>query len=447
MKYVVDTNVLVSNPYSIYSFVEPGTEIIIPSATMGELDHLKRKQEISREVRLAIRLLSTVIMGHSYEEIKKGISLHLTNPAVPESVTLRIADCANPEDFALDQQDARIIATCKEQGATLVTRDINMLLIAMSQGCEVKQYTGDDTLKDSDVLYPGYLKTHKFWDSLTDVQYDKEGNAILSYQDFEGIEFYVNQYILDNETLVGKVVATEDTYLLVKPIKHSGAMNRKLLKSISPRDALQASFIDAVFDPESDIVSTMGGAGSGKTILAVGSAMELINKGRFARLMYVKADSPLSAEIGFLPGTLQDKLRPSVEPCLTSLNILFKDEADPSAHIEKLLEAGTVQFPSLHYFRGISIGHPDAGKGSILILDEAQNLSNHEMRSIISRMGENSLLIVCGNIKQIDNPRNTAINNGFVWAVEKLKEYGHSSHIILDTVYRGRLAAFVEDNF
>jgi len=211
MKYVVDTNVLVSNPYSIYSFVEPGTEIIIPSATMGELDHLKRKQEISREVRLAIRLLSTVIMGHSYEEIKKGISLHLTNPAVPESVTLRIADCANPEDFALDQQDARIIATCKEQGATLVTRDINMLLIAMSQGCEVKQYTGDDTLKDSDVLYPGYLKTINFWDNLTDVQYDKEGNAILSYQDFEGIEFYVNQYILDNETLVGKVVATEET--------------------------------------------------------------------------------------------------------------------------------------------------------------------------------------------------------------------------------------------
>ncbi|QDH49050.1 PhoH family protein [Pantoea phage Phynn] len=448
MKYVVDTNVLVSNPYSIYSFNEPGTEIIITSATMEELDHLKRKQEISREVRLAIRVLSGIIMGRTYKEISEtGIPLNQSNPAIPESVTLRVVDYHGNEPFALDNQDARIIATCKQQKAVLITRDINMMLIAMSSGCEVKPFTGDDNIKDSDVLYAGYLEAPCFWENLTEVDYDADKNAVLSYQDFEGKELYPNQYIVDNGELVGKVVAVEETYFTVKPIKHSGAMKRSLLKSISPRDALQASFIDAAFDPDSDIVSVMGGAGSGKTILAVGAAMELIGKNRFANLLYVKSDSPLSGEVGFLPGTLNDKLRPAIEPCFTSLNILFKDEADPEAHIEKLMETGVIKFPSLHYFRGMSIGHPDPGKGSVLIVDEAQNLSNHEIRSIISRMGENSLLILCGNIKQIDNPRNTAINNGFVYAVEKLKEYEHSSHIILNTVYRGRLAAFVEDNF
>lgn len=447
-KYVVDTNVLVSNPYSIYSFNEPGTEIIVTSATMEELDHLKRKQEISREVRLAIRVLSKIIMGHTYEEIAdKGISLNITNPAVPESVTLRVVDYKGKEKFALDQQDARIIATCKQEGATLITRDINMMLIAMSSACEVKPYTGDDTLKDSDVLYSGYVNAPGFWELVSDVEYDPEGNALLSYLDFEGVEFHPNQYLVDNGELVGKVVSLEETFFKVKPIKHASAIKRKLLKSITPRDALQAAFVDAVFDRESDVVSVMGGAGSGKTILAVGAAMDLINRGHFANLLYVKSDSPLSGEVGFLPGTLQDKLRPSIEPCITSLNILFKDEADPEGHVEKLMELGTVQFPSLYYFRGRSIGHPDAGKGSILLVDEAQNLSNHEMRSIISRLGENSLLILCGNIKQIDNPRNTAVNNGFVWAVEKLKEYGHSSHVILDTVYRSRLAAFVEEHF
>ena len=147
-KYVLDTNVLISNPYSIYSYIEPDSEIIITAATMEELDHLKSKERTAHEARLAIRLLSKAILGQNYEAITQtGVSLNLSNPAVPESVTLKIVDYVGPEEFPLDKQDARIIATCIQQGATLVTRDINMLLIAMSKGCPVLQYTGDDSLK------------------------------------------------------------------------------------------------------------------------------------------------------------------------------------------------------------------------------------------------------------------------------------------------------------
>ncbi|ANS05951.1 PhoH-like phosphate starvation-inducible [Citrobacter phage vB_CfrM_CfP1] len=447
MKYVLDTNVLISNPYSIYSYIESGSEIIIAAATMEELDHLKSKERTAHEARLAIRLLSKAILGQNYEAITQtGVSLNLSNPAVPESVTLKIVDYVGEEEFPLDKQDARIIATCIQQGATLVTRDINMLLIAMSKGCPVLQYTGDDSLKDSDVLYSGYIELPLFWETVEVLEYVGP-YAIITYSSLPDADFYPNQYILSHGEIVGRVVAAGEFQLEVLPIKHEQALKRKLMKTIQPRDALQASFVDAILDKNNDVVTIMGAAGSGKTMLAVAGAMHMVNAGHFANLMYVKADSPLSGEIGFLPGTLGEKLRPSVEPCITSLNILFKDQPEVDKYVEGLLEKGVVQFPSLYYFRGRSIGHPDPGKGSVLIVDECQNLSNHEIKSIISRCGENTLLILCGNIKQIDNPRNTAVNNGFVYAVEKLKEYDHASHIILNTVYRGRLAAFVEDNF
>ncbi|QPX73509.1 putative ATPase [Cronobacter phage vB_CsaM_Invicta] len=446
-KYVLDTNVLISNPYSIYSYIEPDSEIIITAATMEELDHLKSKERTAHEARLAIRLLSKAILGQNYEAITQtGVSLNLSNPAVPESVTLKIVDYDGTEEFPLDKQDARIIATCIQQGATLVTRDINMLLIAMSKGCSVLQYTGDDSLKDSDVLYSGYIDLPLFWETVEVLEYVGPV-AVITYSSLPDADFYPNQYILSDGEIVGRVVAAGEFQLEVLPIKHEQALKRKLMKTIQPRDALQASFVDAILDKNNDVVTIMGAAGSGKTMLAVAGAMHMVNAGHFANLMYVKADSPLSGEIGFLPGTLGEKLRPAVEPCITSLNILFKDQPEVDKYVEGLLEKNVVQFPSLYYFRGRSIGHPDPGKGSVLIVDECQNLSNHEIKSIISRCGENTLLILCGNIKQIDNPRNTAVNNGFVYAVEKLKEYGHSSHVILDTVYRGRLAAFVEENF
>lgn len=445
-KYVLDTNVLISNPYSLYSFTEQGTEIIITSATLGELDHLKSKESVSREARLAIRLLSKVILNHSYEDIQKGIPLNETNPAIHESIIIRIADYKGDEHFKLDQQDARIIATCKQEGATLITRDINMLLIAMSGGCPAKQFTGDDTIKDSDVLYSGYAQIDNFWSSLEDISY-RGKIAIIPYSSLPDIEFYVGMYIIGDGQVYGIVVEAEETYLAVAPINQKEIMNRKIAKAISPRDEYQAMAFDAMLTQDVDVVSLLGGAGSGKTIQAVGGALHMIKAGYFANMMYVKADSPLSAEIGFLPGTLADKLRPAIEPCITSLNNLLKDSADVDKAVDELIETNVVQFPSLHYFRGRSIGHPDAGKGTVLIVDECQNLSNHEMKSIISRCGENTLLILCGNINQIDNPRNTTVNNGFVYAVEKFKNYPHSRHVILKTVYRSRLAAFVEDNF
>lgn len=194
-KYVLDTNVLISNPYSIYSFTQPGTEIIITSATMGELDHLKTKERTAHEARLAIRLLSKVIFGQSYDAItKSGIPLNLTNPALSDTITLKVVDYVGNKTFALDKQDERIIETCMQQDATLVTRDIMMLLIAMSRGCKVEQYTGDDTLKDSDVLYSGYVEIPDFWDTVEVLGYT-DNVAQITYSSLPDEDFYPNQYI------------------------------------------------------------------------------------------------------------------------------------------------------------------------------------------------------------------------------------------------------------
>ncbi|UYL05634.1 hypothetical protein PMMJPKLI_00094 [Klebsiella phage KP13MC5-1] len=306
-KYVLDTNVLISNPYSIYSFTQPGTEIIITSATMGELDHLKTKERTAHEARLAIRLLSKVIFGQSYDAItKSGIPLNLTNPALSDTITLKVVDYVGNKTFALDKQDERIIETCMQQDATLVTRDIMMLLIAMSRGCKVEQYTGDDTLKDSDVLYSGYVEIPDFWDTVEVLGYT-DNVAQITYSSLPDEDFYPNQYITSNGELVGRVVTADEICLNVLPVKHEQAMKRKLMKAIQPRDSLQAAFVESIMSNEIDVATIMGGAGSGKTMLAVSGAMHLVNSGHYANLMYVKSDSPLSSEIGFLPGTLGEK--------------------------------------------------------------------------------------------------------------------------------------------
>ena len=460
MKYVLDTNVLISNPYSIYSFAEENTEIIITSATLSELDHLKSKSEISREVRIAIRLLSQIVLNKTYEEISiKGISLQEHNKALPASVVLKIIDYKGDEKFELNQQDAKIIAITKQEGAVLITRDVNMLIIALSSGCEAKQFTGDDVIKDSDVLYTGYAQVQSdFWNTVgheVEVQYVNKGKtAVISVSEFpEDIEFYPNMYLYEStdgdETLIGQVEQVYDNKVYLKVLKHSSLMKFCAWNEIVPRDIYQAMAFNAMMDDNNDVVSLVGSAGSGKSLLAIATALELINQNKYANMIYVKADAGVGVQAhGFLPGTIDEKLSQTNLAGMDSLMRLHKDDAaGAEKSVQYLIDKKIVQFPSMYYFRGRTLGHADPGKGSVVIIDEAQNLTVQEIISIISRIGENSKLVLCGNTKQIDNRHVNAINNGLVYAIQKFREYEHASNVILHTVYRSRLAAFVEDNF
>lgn len=454
-KYVLDTNVLITNPQSIFAFNAPNTEVIITQATLGELDHLKTKQEISREVRMVIRSLSNIVLGRTYDEIaNEGIKLNEFCKTLPDTVKLRIIDYKGTEKFDINQQDARIIATTVQEGAVLVTRDVNMLLIALSSGCPAEQYTGDDVMKDSDVLFSGYIHVSKdFWENMgDDISTDKKGDYSISVQEFPiGTEFYPGTYVImgdgtDGE-IIGKIIDQKDSFVTMKPLNHKNKMKQKAW-NVVPRDNLQAMAFDALFDSDNDVVSMVGGAGSGKSLLAIAAGLELVEKKKYASVIYVKADAGMGTDAhGYLPGDINEKLSQNILAARDALSYLCREDHNPESSIDYLVQKGIIQFPSMYYFRGRTLGTALPGQGSVIIIDEAQNLTVHEITSIISRAGENSKVVILGNIKQIDNRHVNALNNGMVYAVQKFREYQHSGHVILNTVYRSRLAAFVEDNF
>lgn len=455
-KYVLDTNVLISNPNSIFAFDAPDTEIIITQATLGELDHLKSKQEISREVRMVIRMLGQIVLGRDIVEIsEKGIKLQPFCKTLPDSVTLRIVDYKGTDKFELNQQDARIIATAKQEKATLITRDINMLLIALSSECPAEQFTGDNTLKDTDVLFKGYTYVPEdFWDTLSEnVTYDKTGKiAYICTEDFPvGSEFYPGTYVIQqgetNESIIGQILKVEGSEVEMRTVDNGQVKGRKVF-GIKPRDVYQAAAIDAIMDKNNDVVSLIGGAGSGKSLMAIAAGLELVvEKKKYAKVIYVKADAGLGTDAhGYLPGDINEKLSQNILAAKDSLDALCAGAQDKEGAMEHLMER-YMEFPSMYYFRGRTLGNAEEGGGAIIIIDESQNLTVHEITSILSRAGENSKVILMGNVKQIDNRHVNALNNGMVYAVQKFREYEHSSHVILSTVYRSRLAGFIEDNF
>lgn len=455
-RYVLDTNVLISNPNSIFAFTAPDTEIIITQATLGELDHLKSKQEISREVRMVIRSLGQIVLDRDIKEISEtGIKLQPFCKTLPDTVTMRIVDYKGEEKFELNQQDARIIATAKQENATLITRDINMLLIALSSECPAEQYTGDNTLKDTDVLFKGYnYVPSDFWETLADtVTYDKTGKvARICTEDFPvGSELYPGTFIIqqhdNDEELIGQIVEVDGSDVFMKTLNNGQAKGRKVF-GIKPRDVYQAASIEAILDGNNDVVSLIGGAGSGKSLMAIAAGLELVvEKKKFSKVIYVKADAGMGTDAhGYLPGDINEKLSQNILAAKDSLDALCAGAVDKEGAMEHLMER-YMEFPSMYYFRGRTLGNAEPGGGAIIIVDEAQNLTVHEITSILSRAGENSKVILMGNVKQIDNRHVNALNNGMVYAVQKFRDYKHSSHVILSTVYRSRLAGFIEDNF
>lgn len=450
-KYVLDTNVLISNPQSVFSFNSENTEIIITQSTLEEIDHLKNKDGVGREARVVIRMLADILLQEDYNTIiGVGVQLSKFNSSLPDTVRLRIVQYKGPEIFELNQQDAKIIAIAKQESATLVTGDVNMMLIAMSEGVNVKRYSRDGGLRDEDVTFDGcgYV-SDDFWDTIgPTLTYEGKDVAVICIEDFPVSfkTFYPGTFVISkdsdgNEKIIGKIKKVSGSDVYMKVLSHKQLMNRKIW-GITARDTLQASFIDGIFDDDMDVVTCMAGAGSGKTLLAIAAGLELVvEKKKFDKIIYCKADMLGVDAHGYLPGTLEDKLSESIKPALDSLEYLVKDHENPQGSIEFLIDKGIIKFESMAYFRGRSFAN------TLIILDEVQSNTNLEVTTALSRIGEGSKIILLGNTKQIDNRQLSALNNGLVYAVNNLKTYEHSSHVLLKNIYRSRLAEFIEENF
>ena len=457
--YVLDTNVLLHDPTAVTAFAEH--QIVIPMTVLEELDHIKdrRDKSVSREARIAIQLIDKVVGNASPQEIQKGVEIPGSNLDESRLGTLAIfPDQLIAEDEAVpflntneDQaNDNRIINVALRLSADypgafvcLVTKDINMRIKAKGSGLEhVEDYRHDRVLDDIDLLATGYeCFSGDFWSIIERVDTVREESLTLHrIPRAELPTAYPNQFLYDEQDFIAYVDHVDDDYVYLAVDSRDHLMNQRFW-GLSPRNLEQAMAMRLLDCEDVDMTVLTGPAGSGKTLLALAYGLHaILEQKKYNKLIVARSTPPIAEEIGFLPGTEEEKMAPRLAAFDDNLEILHGADECANGSIDYVKERANIQFKSLNFMRGRSFN------GAYIVIDEAQGLTQFQLKSIISRVGADSKLVVLGNLAQIDNKYISPLTSGLTYLVEKVKHYPHAGVMHVNGIVRSRLAAFAEEN-
>lgn len=426
---VLDTNVLLDRPIKeIISSFDP-CKIVIPLAVVSELDRFKGLEDARGHcARQAIRFLDSL-----RPQLHQGVLLPSGHQLLVE---VNHCHVSLPEYLPKDHVDTRILAITKglqeEQNdpVTLVTQDICQRVIADTLAISAENYACEQV--NLDQLYTGWTKT--------DISYD------------EVQDFYQSRYIEHKRPLLeNHYVCMEDNLGGRHLGRHRGGKIHPLRRELhafglSPAEGNveQTFLMDALLDPTIELVSILGPAGTGKTLLALAAGLQqVVNQKLYSKLVVTRALIPHSRDIGALPGTKKEKLTPWMAAIYDNLEFLTRnfvaskhdERCSPAERVEKFMDEGFIELEALTYIRGRSIPN------QWILIDEAQNLTKENIKTIITRAGMGSKIVLTGDIQQIDNYRLTATSNGFVTLIEAFKDQSLYAHLTLNRTERSRLAA------
>ncbi len=449
--FVLDTNILLHEPLAIYSFQEH--DVIIPMTVLEELDRIKdSKRDVARDARVAIRALEDLFRDATPDEIAGGIPVDRNKPT--QGTIAILADFELQETvkaFADKAGDNRILngilhlqTKRAPRDVVLVTKDINMRLRAKGAGVRyVEDYRTDQLIDDIQYLTKGFQKREgAFWDHIDDVNsYALAGKTFhtLDRETFEPT--YINQYIIDEDSdFAGRVEQIIDDKITIRDLSRERMMHRQAW-GITPKNVYQAMALDALLDPEIDLTILTGAAGSGKTLLALAAALEqTIEQKRFDKIIVTRNTPDIGESIGFLPGTEEEKMLPWLAAVTDTLEALHKNDHCTEGSMKYICDKANIQFKSINFMRGRSI------QNAIVLLDECQNLTASQIKTILTRCGEGTKIICSGNLAQIDSHYLTPVTSGLTYMVERFKNFEGSANIHLNGVVRSRLAEFAEEN-
>ena len=429
--FVLDTNVLLHNPESITSFDD--NCVVLPMTVIEELDSFKRhNDELGRSARQVIRKLDSLRASGS---LKDGV---LMENGGTLKITVETKDM--PGTFMdMSVPDNRILAGAKallHQGERVifVSKDINSRLKADALGIEVMDFEKQKC--DFDTLYTGWREI-KVSALMIDTFHKNETLTL------DGSELYTNEFILlrdeqnPKHTGIGRAISTH-TVAHLNP-EYENAWN------IHSRSKEQRMAMELLLNPDINLVTLIGRAGTGKTMLALAAGLEAVLKLEiYEKLLVSRPIIPMGKDIGYLPGTKDEKLSLWMQPIFDNLTYLMRlnhriDEGTVQQKVAQLLKNQQVELEALTYIRGRSIPN------QFVIVDEAQNLTPHEVKTIISRAGENTKMVLTGDPNQIDNPYLDSSSNGLSYAVEKLKGQALYGHVTLSKSERSPLSAIAAD--
>ncbi len=451
--FVLDTNVLLHNPASIFMFDD--NHVVIPFTVIEELDKFKKNtDDVGRNARQVIRHLDQLrVKGKLSEGVKWN--------GHGGMIQVDVNHYDTPPGLRGDAPDNLIIAVAwhhKQLGhpTVFISKDINARIKSDTLGIKTEDFEAQKV--DLDRLYTGYLEITTPTDVIDALWEEKQLpldrlEPFLVHQDPATgseipLEVFPNQFVLmkdiadDSHSGLARRVA--DTDHLV-PI----AGPRKPIFGVLPRNVQQTMALDLLLDDDIKLITLLGTAGSGKTLLALAAGLtKVLSEERYDRLLVARPIMPLGRDIGYLPGDIQDKLAAWMQPIFDNLSYLFStrgagpqhaDSKSPEQRINNLLSSGQVVLEPLTYIRGRSIPN------QFMIVDEAQNLTPHEVKTIASRVGEGTKLILTGDIQQIDNPYLDGSSNGLSYMTEALKGHGIVAHIMLQKSERSELASLVTE--
>ncbi|OGG61075.1 ATPase [Candidatus Kaiserbacteria bacterium RIFCSPHIGHO2_02_FULL_49_34] len=456
---VLDTNVLIHDPDALLSFKE--NKVIIPMIVLAELDALKDRtdREVSHEARLAIKNIDKILGSAETEDIIAGVPIPRINgtegllaiypdkPLVPGEVEyLATATHVNQEnDNIIINATLRLQKENPEVEVVLVTKDINMRLRAKAAGVRrVEDYKKDQLLDDINLLPKG--RTHyegAFWDIV-------DGDDIHSrYESGRNIheiprslvpDAYACMFLTDDSGRVLYVESVDETSVIAAEYTEEYLMSQEVW-GIHPKNIEQAMALHLLMHDDVTSVTLNGPAGSGKTILALACAIELtmVSK-RFKRIVATRNLVDLDKEIGFLPGTETEKMLPWLAAITDNLEALHRDDESKTGSIDYILQKVPLEFKSLNFMRGRSF------IDTLVILDEAQGLTPHQIKAIATRIGVGSKIIVLGNLGQIDSKYITPLTSGLTHYTQKLKGFKGAGTMQIPGGARSELAEFVEQN-
>ena len=456
--YVLDTNVLLHDPTAITAFAEH--QVVIPMTVLEELDHIKdrRDKSVSREARIAIQLIDKIVGSASPQEIQKGVEIPGSNldenrlgalAIFPDQL---IADDAEVpflntnEDHANDNRiiNVALRLSADHPGAfvCLVTKDINMRIKAKGSGLEhVEDYRHDRVLDDIDLLSTGYeCFAGDFWSSIEQVDTVREENLTLHrIPRSELPDAYPNQFVYDEQDFIAYVDHVDDDYVYLAVDSRDHLMNQRFW-GLSPRNLEQAMAMRLLDSEDVDMTVLTGPAGSGKTLLALAAALhQVAEEERYQRVLVSRPVMPLGRDIGFLPGDVEDKLKPWMQPIHDNVDFLLglnhrSDRRQSGRGIGDLVGQGLLEVEPLTYIRGRSLPN------QFIIIDEAQNLTPHEVKTILTRAGDGTKIVLTGDPYQIDHPYVDSVSNGLTYLVEHFKGLPIAATVTLRKGERSELA-------
>ncbi len=460
--FVLDTNVLMHDPTALFRFQEH--DVYLPMVVLEELDQGKKGlSEVARNARQASRFLDDLVSGSSHREIEQGLALPspqnggsgIARPSGRLLFQTRPTRSELPTALPGTNPDNRILSTVlslqdesPQSSITLVSKDINLRIKATILGIHSEDYHSDQALDDVALLHTGLQELDpSFW--------EEHAKAMESWQQNDRTLYRLRGPAVGRwyPNLCLHLPSEPAFQAVVKELGEGGATietaidyctgNRRVW-GISARNLEQNFALNLLLDPDLDFVSLLGTAGTGKTLLALAAGLTMtLETGTYREIIMTRVTVPVGEDIGFLPGTEEEKMTPWMGALMDNLEVLTNSTGEPGGNWARAatndLLSSRIKIRSLNFMRGRTF------LNRYIIIDEAQNLTSKQMKTLITRAGPGTKIVCLGNIEQIDTPYLSETTSGLTYVVDRFQGWSHAGHITLRRGERSRLAEFASE--